>query len=133
MPTTTHILIFISSFLAVSTLMCIMCIKRNQQRISEDRRQYQQHIADLTAALFPTHNNHISTNPTVPDTQPSDIQYTEVEKRKMVADIRTYFNQRKNNAAIAKIPGPDELAPVNPYTHAGSYDERTLYYLERGS
>lgn len=43
----------------------------------------------------------------------------------MVANIRTYFNQRKINAVIAKIRGPDELAPVNP--SAGSYEDRGSY------
>jgi hypothetical protein len=79
-----------------------MYIKRNRQRISEDRRQYQQHIDDLTAALFPTHANHIPTTHTVPDPHTQDIQYTEA-KRKMVADIRKYFNQRKIDATLAKV------------------------------
>ena len=116
MPTT-HILIFIIfilSFLGVSTLTCIMCIKRNQHRISEDRRQYQHHIDDLVTVLFPTSIPAIHTVP-ADDTDTTD-RYREAEKRKRIADIRTYFNQRKIDAAIAKISGPDELAPVNPYT-----------------
>lgn len=81
------------------------------------QKKYQDHIDDLVAELFP---------PSIPSLQPAipvlttnessdtyDPQCRET-KRKTVADIRTYFNQRKINEAIAKIPGPDELAPVNP-------------------
>lgn len=85
-----------------------------EKRMTSIRKKYQDHIDDLVAELFP---------PDIPTLQPAvdtptssdtyDPQYQEA-KRKMVADIRTYFNQRKINAAIAKIPGPDELAPVNP-------------------
>lgn len=88
------------------------------------RKKYQEHIDNLVEELFP---------PDIPTLQPAvdtptpyesdDPQYQEA-KRKMVADIRTYFNQRKINAAIAKIPGPDELAPVNP--SAGTHDELTF-------
>ena len=91
------------------------------------RKKYQDHIATLVTELFP---------PDIPTLQPAipvpianesdDPQYREA-KRKMVADIRTYFNQRKINAAIAKTLGPDELAPVNPSAGpsvlTGSYDD----------
>lgn len=90
------------------------------------RKKYQEHIDDLVEELFP---------PDIPTLQPAiqaiqvptandsyDPQYQEA-KRKMVADIRTYFNQRKINAAIAKIPRPDELAPVN---QSAGYEELTF-------
>ena len=41
-----------------------------------------------------------------------------------VNEVRKYFNQRKINAAIAKIPGPDELAPVNP---SAGYEELSFH------
>ena len=94
------------------------------------RKKYQEHIDDLVEELFPPDIPTIQ--PVVPVPTASDTydpQYQEA-KRKMVADIRTYFNQRKINAAIAKIPGPDELAPVNPsagtYEGRGSYEELTF-------
>ena len=83
------------------------------------RKKYQDHIATLVEELFPPSIPTLQT-PAIntqtshePDPEEVTVQYQEA-KRKMVADIRTYFNQRKINAAIAKIPGPDELAPVNP-------------------
>ena len=94
------------------------------------QKKYQEHIDDLVEELFPP--DIPTLQPVVPVPTASDTydpQYQEA-KRKMVADIRTYFNQRKINAAIAKIPGPDELAPVNPsagsYEGRGSYDELTF-------
>ena len=94
------------------------------------RKKYQEHIDDLVEELFPPDIPTLQPVIPVPTTNESeDPQYREA-KRKMVADIRTYFNQRKINAAIAKIPGPDELAPVNPsagsYEGRGSYDELTF-------
>lgn len=35
-------------------------------------------------------------------------------RRVRAENVRKYFKERKINAAIAKIPGPDDLAPVNP-------------------
>ena len=77
--------------------------------------QYQDHIDDLVTELFPQSPADIE-EATV---QEADAQY-EQSKRKMVADIRTYFDQRKMDAAIARMPGPDELAPVNPFNKAGT-------------
>ena len=78
------------------------------------QKKYQDHIDDLVEELFPPSiPTAIDSSAIDSATQESDPEYQEA-KRKMVADIRTYFNQRKINAAIAKIPGPDELAPVNP-------------------
>lgn len=92
------------------------------------RKKYQEHIDNLVTELFLPATPAVQTpavntyTPTAndPDPQEDTVQYQEA-KRKMVANIRTYFNQRKINAVIAKIRGPDELAPVNP--SAGSYDE----------
>ena len=90
------------------------------------RKKYQDHIDDLVEELFPP--DIPTLQPVIPVPTPNesdDPQYREA-KRKMVADIRTYFNQRKINAAIAKTPGPDELAPVNPssgYGDRGSYED----------
>ena len=92
------------------------------------RKKYQDHIATLVTELFPPSIPDSTLQPVIPVPIPNesdDPQYQEA-KRKMVSDIRTYFNQRKINAAIAKIPGPDELAPVNPsagYGDRGSYDD----------
>ena len=89
------------------------------------QKKYQDHIDDLVEELFPPDIPTLQPVVPVPTTSDTyDPQYQEA-KRKMVADIRTYFNQRKINAAVAKIPGPDELAPVNP--SAGSYEGRGSY------
>lgn len=89
------------------------------------RKKYQEHIDDLVEELFPPDIPTLQPVVPVPTTSDTyDPQYQEA-KRKMVADIRTYFNQRKINAAVAKIPGPDELAPVNQ--SAGSYEGRGSY------
>lgn len=91
------------------------------------RKKYQEHIDDLVDELFPP---SVQT-PTVqtPDVQTAIDQLQTINedlwrqeaKRNMVANIRTYFNQRKINA---EMPGPDELAPVNP--SAGSYNKQTF-------
>ena len=90
------------------------------------RKKYQEHIDNLVEELFPPDIPTLQTPAiqAIPTPTTYDPQYQEA-KRKMVADIRTYFNQRKINAAVAKIPGPDELAPVNP--SAGSYEGRGSY------
>lgn len=96
-----------------------------EKHMQSMQKKYQEHIDDLVAELFPP--DIPTLQPAVDTPTPSDTydpMYQEA-KRKMVADIRTYFNQRKINAAIAKIPGPDELAPVNP--SAGTYEDRGSY------
>ena len=110
---------FITALLIICAIVFILALTYIigcllEKHMQSMQKKYQEHIDDLVAELFP---------PDIPTLQPAvdtpthyesdDPQYQEA-KRKMVADIRTYFNQRKINAAIAKIPGPDELAPVNP-------------------
>ena len=65
------------------------------------RKKYQDHIDDLVDELFPPSVPDSTLQPIIPVPTPneSDLMYREA-KRKMVADIRTYFNQRKINAAI---------------------------------
>lgn len=74
------------------------------------QKKYQDHTAALVNELFPP-DIHTLQTPAVNTYTPnySDPQYQE-SKRKMVADLRTCFNQRKINAAIAKIPGLDDLS-----------------------
>ena len=99
-----------------------VCVRRIERT---NRKQYQEHIDNLTNELFPPSISDLQESTlqestlqesTLPEAtaQEADAQYEEA-KRKMVADIRTYFNQRKMDAALARMPGPDELAPVNPY------------------
>ena len=127
------ILIICAIVFILALLYIIGCLA--EKHMQSMQKKYQDHIDDLVEELFP---------PSIPDTsiptaidstiQPAvpvptanepDPMYQEA-KRKMVADIRTYFNQRKINAVIAKIHGPDELAPVNPsagYEDRGSYED----------
>lgn len=118
------ILLIIFIIVLISALLYIIGCLVAKRELST-RKKYQEHIDDLVDELFPPDIPTIQ--PVIPVPTASDTydpQYQEA-KRKMVADIRTYFNQRKINAAIAKIPGPDELAPVNP--SAGSYEGRGSY------
>ena len=133
------ILLIIFIIVLISALLYILGCLVAKRMISR-RKKYQDHIDSMVEELFPPSipaaiqdSSAIDTtvlDTTVLDTTvqeaaviESDLQRQEA-KRKMVADIRTYFNQRKINAAIAKIPGPDELAPVNP--SAGSYSEQII-------
>ena len=123
------ILLIIFIIVLISALLYVIGCLVAKRELST-RKKYQEHIDDLVEELFPP--DIPTLQPVIPVPTASDIydpQYREA-KRKMVADIRTYFNQRKINAAIAKIPGPDELAPVNPsagsYGGRGSYDELTF-------
>jgi hypothetical protein len=103
-----------------------------EKHMQSRQKKYQEHIDSMVEELFPPSIPAAIQDSSAIDTtvqeaaviESYDPQYQEA-KRKMVADIRTYFNQRKINAAIAKIPGPDELAPVNP--SAGSYGDRGSY------
>ncbi len=128
------ILLIIFIIVLISALLYILgCLVA--KRMNSRRKKYQDHIDSMVEELFPPSipaaiQDSSAIDTTVQDTTvqeaaviESDLQYQEA-KRKMVADIRTYFNQRKINAAIAKIPGPDELAPVNP--SAGSYSEQII-------
>lgn len=128
------ILLIIFIIVLISALLYILGCLVAKRMISR-RKKYQDHIDSMVEELFSpyipaTVLDSSAIDTTVLDTTvqeaaviESDLQYQEA-KRKMVADIRTYFNQRKINAAIAKIPGPDELAPVNP--SAGSYSEQII-------
>jgi hypothetical protein len=61
--------------------------------------------------------------------QGSEERFVDMTRAKRVSNIRRYFNRRKMDAAIAKIPGPDELAPVNPSAGSyggNSYDKQTF-------
>jgi len=73
------------------------------------QKKYQDHIAALVEELFPPAISTlhpaiqvptaIESDPQEDTVQEDTVQYQEA-KRKMVADIRKYFNQRKINAAI---------------------------------
>lgn len=112
------ILIICAIVFILALLYTLGCLA--EKHMQSMQKKYQDHIAALVEELFPP--DIPTLQPAVDTPTPSDTydpQYQEA-KRKMVADIRTYFNQRKINAAIAKIPGQDELAPVNP---SAGYDE----------
>ena len=123
------ILIIYGIMFILALIYIIGCLA--EKHMLSTQKKYQEHIDNLVEELFPQDIPTIQ--PVVPVPIPTasdtyDPQYQEA-KRKMVADIRTYFNQRKINAAIAKITGPDELAPVNP--SAGSHEELTFPTLQR--
>lgn len=118
------ILLIICAIVFILALLYILGCLAEKHMIARQKK-YQDHIDDLVEELFPPSIEDASIPastiqpvipvPTANESDPKEDtgQYREA-KRKMVADIRTYFNQRKINAAIAKIPGPDDLAPVNP-------------------
>ena len=108
-----YIIMFI---LALIYLAATAYTKHDRDKRIAAREQYQDHIRghlpvdDMVAELFPQSPADIE-EATV---QEADAQYQEA-KRKRIADIRRYFDRRKMDAALARTPGPDELAPVNPY------------------
>lgn len=130
---------FITALLIICAILFIIAMLHltDTAYTKPDCKKYQDHIDNLVTELFPPSNSAVQTpavntyTPTANDPDPQEdtvqedtVQYQEA-KRKMVANIRTYFNQRKINAVLAKIPGPDELAPVNP--SAGTYEDRRSY------
>lgn len=110
------ILLAIYAIILISVLIYIASIAcaKHDRKIKE---QYQEHIDNLVEELFPPSVQPLSIQPPAAQAQAinEDLEYQET-KRNMVANIRTYFNQRKINAAVADMPGPDELAPVNPFS-----------------
>ncbi len=125
------ILLAIYAFILISALLYIaanMYTKRDHQRRIAAREKYQEHIDDLVDELFPPTIQTPDVQTAIDQLQTSNEDLWRQEaKRNMVANIRTYFNQRKINA---KMPGPDELAPVNPSAGSsaltGSYDDLTF-------
>lgn len=113
------ILLTIYAIVFISALIYIIACLVAKRELST-RKKYQEHIRghlpvdDLVTELSPS---------SIPVPNESDSQYQEA-KRKMVADIRTYFNKRKNDATLAKKQRPDELAPVNQ--SARSYEDLTF-------
>jgi hypothetical protein len=73
------------------------------------RKKYQDHIDSMVEELFPPSipaaiqdSSAIDTTVQEAAVIESDLQRQEA-KRKMVADIRKYFNQRKIDATLAKV------------------------------
>ena len=99
------ILSIIFIIVLISALLYILGCLVSKRMISR-RKKYQEHIDDLVEELFPPSfypaipTPAVST-PTTYESYPQEdtVQYQEA-KRKMVADIRKYFNQRKLDAAI---------------------------------
>lgn len=87
------ILIIFGIMFILALLYIIGCLV--EKRMISSRKKYQDHIDSMVEELFPPAIQAIPT----PAIQESDPQYQEA-KRKMVADIRKYFNQRKIDAAI---------------------------------
>lgn len=109
-----YAIILISALIYIASIACT----KHDRKV---REKYQEHIDNLVEELFPPSIQTPDVQTAIDQLQTSneDLEYQEA-KRTMVANIRTYFNQRKNDA---KMPGPDELAPVNP--SAGSYNKQT--------
>ena len=114
----TVLLIICAIVFILALLYIIGCLV--EKRMISARKKYQDHIDDLVEELFPPSIEDASiedasipdtsiTDPTiqlavpVPTANEPDPMYQEA-KRKMVADIRTYFNRRKINSAAAKKP-----------------------------
>lgn len=88
------------------------------------RKKYQEHIDSMVNELFPPSSIQDSTlqTPAVntytqthnePDPPEDTVQHQEA-KREMVANIRTYFNQRKLNEAIRDTEVMTEPLPTPP-------------------
>lgn len=91
-----YLIMAISASLYLAASMYLK-LERHRQAA---KRQYREHIDHLAADLFPASPpTQTSTHTSPSDVQEATVQYQEA-KRKMVANIRTYFNQHKINAAI---------------------------------
>lgn len=92
--------------------------KRYTKMRASAKRQYREHIDNLVNELFPpaTHASDLhASDPQEATVQEAIVQYQET-KRKMIADIRKYFNQRKmkiettpSGVEIPDLPDPDTL------------------------
>lgn len=84
------------------------------------RKKYQDHIAALVEELFPPSiPTAIDTTLQTPTPNESHDPMYQEAKRKMVADIRTYFNQRKINAAIRDTEIKTGLSMNSPMFSSG--------------
>lgn len=98
-------------------LLCI-AYKRYHDHYTErrtaSRTQYQEHIDNLVNELFPP-ATHASTHTS--DLQEATVQYQET-KRKMIADIRKYFNRRKMKIetlhSVVEISDPPDDGTLSP-------------------
>jgi hypothetical protein len=134
------ILLIIFIIVLISALLYILGCLVSKRMISS-RKKYQDHIDSMVEELFPPSiqdSSAIDTtvldttvlDTTVLDTTvqeaaviESDLQRQEA-KRKMVADIRKYFNQHKIDATLAKVQGSNDFVKINP--SAGSYSEQII-------
>ena len=121
------IIYLIMTISALLYLAANLYTKLDRQRRTAAREKYREHIDSMVEELFPT---SVSTSQ-APTVQESDPQYQET-KRKMVADIRTYFNQRKINAAIRETEIKTGL-PMNSPMFSSGPDTTPLSRLLRPS
>jgi len=114
-----YIIVLISALLYI--LGCLVA-----KRMISRRKKYQDHIDDLVEELFPPSIQDSSAiDTTVQDTTvqeaaviESDLQRQET-KRKMVADIKRYFNQRKMDAALRDTENKIGLPTSSPMLSDG--------------
>jgi ABC-type Na+ efflux pump permease subunit len=133
------IILIIFIIVLISALLYILGRLVAKRMISR-RKKYQDHIDSMVEELFPPSipaaiQDYSAIDTTVLDTTvldttvqeaaviESDLQYQET-KRKMVADIKRYFNQRKIDATLAKVQGSSDFVKINP--SAGSYSEQII-------
>ena len=133
-------LLIICAIVFILALLYILGCLASKHVLSR-RKKYQEHIDNLVDELFspdgetpsvqtpsvqtPTVNTSTSvqTSTQTPTVYESDLQYQEA-KRNMVANIRTYFNQHKINAAIASVQGSKAFVSVNQFSR--SYSKQTF-------
>jgi len=132
------ILLIIFIIVLISALLYILGRLVAKRMISR-RKKYQDHIDSMVEELFPPSiQAAIQDSSAIDTTIQAAIQDTTVQeaaviesdlqrqeaKRKMVADIRKYFNQRKIDATLAKVQGSSDFVKINP--SAGSYSEQII-------
>ena len=82
------------------------CHNRYTKMRASAKRQYQEHIDHLVNQIFTP-----ATHTSPADLQEATVQYRET-KRKMIADIRKYFNMRKMKIKVlpegVEIPDPPD-------------------------
>lgn len=113
------ILLIIFIIVLISALLYILGRLVAKRMISR-RKKYQDHIDSMVEELFPPSIQAAIQDSSAIDTTvqeaaviESDLQRQE-DKRKMVADIRKYFNQRKMDSALRETENKIDLPTSSP-------------------
>lgn len=109
------VLLIICAIVFILALIYIIGCLVSKHELSR-RKKYQEHIRGLVDELFPPTIQTPDVQSAIDQLQTSNEDLWRQEaKSNMVANIRTYFNQRKNDATLAKVQRSKDFVSVNPY------------------